>query len=84
MSIAINAARITRVQVGGVWIPVERESFYLDAYEMTEDGNPAHVLLGGGTASGVCETGFCFIGDDDQMRYSGPLTAITCIQEWVT
>ena len=84
MSLAINVERVKAVLIGNEWLECRPGSFDLDAYEFgqgditSREEDPFHIVHGGGQ-SGVCATGFTFLGTDDQ-RYGGPLTAIQTVK----
>ena len=74
MSLAIDTNTVTEVLIAGDWYAVEHQSFDLDAYEFTWEGDLVHP----GGNSDVCSTGFRFTHQGATI--SGPLTAILAVR----
>ena len=85
MSLAIDIDAVTKVLLADGWHEVAEESFTMDAYEFIRaaDGRrlEPQVYLGGGQATGVCETGFEFLEVVAGVRcwIAGPLTSILAV-----
>lgn len=75
MSLAIDVDNVTAVLLADGWHTVVDDSFNLDAYEYTWQGEALH----GGGQSGVCATGYAFT-DSDGDSLAGPLTAILAVR----
>ncbi len=78
MGISIDTGKIGAVLLGdGKWYAVKEGTFDIGSYEFRE-GN--RLVLGGGGAAGISETGATWNDPQDGERYACPLSSILAVR----
>lgn len=78
MAISIDTGKISAVLLGdGKWHAVKEGTFDIGSYEFREG---TRLVLGGGGAAGISETGATWDDPQDGERYACPLSSILAVK----